>query len=54
MNWPLVDIRFRVVSSDIGIPKSLERDSWIDREGVNVWYTSTRPWHRVTPYYMPA
>ena len=44
----------RVVTTDMGLPADWPRDHWVDRGGFQVWYSSTRPWQRVAPFYTPG
>ncbi|MFQ5504798.1 MAG: glycosyltransferase, partial [Planctomycetota bacterium] len=44
----------RVVTTDIGVPDGWDRDVWMDRDSYRVFYASTRPWHRVAPYWTPS
>jgi glycosyltransferase involved in cell wall biosynthesis len=44
----------RVLTTDMGQAPDLQRDRWIEREGCLVYYATTRPWHRVVPYWTPT
>jgi len=46
--------RVSVVTLDQGIGPEVPRDRWVDVDGYRIWYQSTRPHHRVVPYYCPA
>ena len=44
----------RVISSDLGVPEEVSRNRWIHWSGMEVWYSRTRSWNRVPPYWLPG
>lgn len=44
----------RLVTTDLGIPEEVPRDTWVEHEGYRIWYGRTRgPLERVAPYWEP-
>ena len=46
--------RVRVVTTDNRAPTTIPRGQWVDRDGYQVYYSPTRPWNRIPPYWTPS
>ena len=42
----------RVVTSDLDIAPSVNRDAWVNMDGFQVYYSRTQPWNRIPPYFI--
>ena len=44
----------RIVTSDLGIEDGIPRDTWVRRNGYEVYYAAARGCSKHPPYYPPA
>ncbi len=45
--------RVNVVTTDLGMGRTLPREQWVERDGFRVWYARTHRFGRFAPYYCP-